>query len=68
MARDKGFQKSEGMNQDQTMENDRGKTGPEDHGWAPDSGPASEPIKEAGRKSFLTPEEQEAEQEAERNG
>jgi hypothetical protein len=61
VARDKGFQKSEGMNQDQTMDNERGKTDSEDHGWAPDSGPSSEPNKEAGRKSFLTPEEQEAE-------
>jgi hypothetical protein len=41
MAGDKGFKKSEGMTQDDEMENERGKTeiGDEgDHGWAPDSG------------------------------
>jgi hypothetical protein len=41
MAGDKGFKRSEGMNQDDQMDNERGKTktGDEgDHGWAPDSG------------------------------
>jgi len=41
MAGDKGFKRSEGMNQGDEMENERGKTktGDEgDHGWAPDSG------------------------------
>ena len=41
MAGDKGFKKSEGMNQDDEMENERGQTriGDEgDHGWAPDVG------------------------------
>jgi hypothetical protein len=41
MAGDKGFKKSEGMNQEDEMDNERGKTeiGDQgDHGWAPDSG------------------------------
>jgi len=41
MAGDKGFKRSEGMNQGDEMENERGKTeiGDQgDHGWAPDSG------------------------------
>ena len=38
MGADKGFKKAEGFNQDDNMENERGKVGPEDHGWAPDSG------------------------------
>jgi hypothetical protein len=54
MAGDKGFKKSEGM-QGGEMENDRGETtiGDEgEHGWAPDSGKASDPNKEAGDKAF----------------
>lgn len=41
MAGDKGFKRSEGMNQGDNMENERGQTeiGDEgDHGWAPDAG------------------------------
>ena len=59
MAGDKGFKKAEGVNQGETMENPEGQTGPEDHGWAPDSGPTSEPNKRAGEKSFMKPEEAE---------
>jgi hypothetical protein len=42
MAGDKGFKRSEGMNQGDEMENDRGQVeiGDQgDHGWAPDAGP-----------------------------
>ena len=42
MAGDKGFKKSEGMNQDDEMDNERGQTeigDKGDHGWAPDAGP-----------------------------
>lgn len=41
MAGDKGFKRSEGMNQGDDMENERGQTeiGDQgDHGWAPDAG------------------------------
>ncbi len=60
MAGDKGFQKSEGMNSDQGMENERGQTtiGEEgDHGWAPDSGKASPPDKQAGDRAFESREQ-----------
>lgn len=60
MAADKGFQKGEGMNSDETMENERGQTtiGEEgDHGWAPDSGKASEPNKQAGDRAFESREQ-----------
>lgn len=49
---DKGFQKSEGMNAPGQVEHEDGTTGPEDHGWAPDAGPTSEPNRKAGEKSF----------------
>jgi hypothetical protein len=55
MTGDKGFKAAEGMKGDEKMENDRGQTtvGEEgDHGWAPDSGKASEPNKQAGDKAF----------------
>ena len=54
---DKGFQKAEGMNMDQEMENERGQVtiGDEgDHGWAPDSGKTSQPNKQAGDRAFET--------------
>jgi len=57
---DKGFQKAEGMNMDETMENERGQTtiGDEgDHGWAPDSGKASQPNKQAGDRAFESQEQ-----------
>jgi hypothetical protein len=60
MAADKGFQKSEGMNSDQEMENERGQTtiGEEgDHGWAPDSGKTSEANKQAGDRAFESREQ-----------
>lgn len=53
MAGDKGFKKAEGV-QGGEMENDRGQTtiGDEgDHGWAPDSGKASDANKQAGNKA-----------------
>jgi hypothetical protein len=59
MAGDKAFKAAEGVTGDDNMENERGQTGEGDHGWAPDSGKASEPIKRAGDKSFH-PEEAEA--------
>ena len=52
MAGDKGFKQAEGVKGDENMENQRGKTGPDDHGWAPDSGEASEPNKQAGDRAF----------------
>ncbi len=59
MAGDKGFKKSEGFNQEDKMENPEGQVGPDDHGWAPDSGPTSEPNKRAGDKAHMKPEEAE---------
>jgi len=55
VAGDKGFKKAEGVAGDDEMENERGQTtiGEEgDHGWAPDSGKASEPNKQAGDRAF----------------
>jgi hypothetical protein len=55
VAGDKGFKKAEGVAGDDKMENERGRTtiGEEgDHGWAPDSGKASEPNKQAGDRAF----------------
>jgi hypothetical protein len=49
---DKGFKKAEGAQGDENMENERGQTGPDDHGWAPDSGEASEPNRQAGDRAF----------------
>src|SRR5882724_8146465 len=59
MAGDKGFKAEEGMQGDGEMKNERGQTGEGDHGWAPDSGKASEAMKQAGDKAFH-PDEAEA--------
>jgi len=60
VAGDKGFKKAEGVHGDDTMENEQGQTsiGDEgDHGWAPDSGKASAPNKQAGDRAFESREQ-----------